>query len=39
MPEVFSLTSGEMHIEESERGEKPSSTLANSGEAMPQIVD
>ena len=39
MPEVFSLTSSEMHIEESERGEKPSSTQANSGKAVPQIVD
>ena len=40
MSEVFSLTSGEMHKEGSERRKKTCRAQANSGEgAVPQIVE
>ena len=39
MSEVFSLTSGEMHKEGSERRKKTCRTQANSGEEVPQIVE
>ena len=38
MSQVFSLTSGEMQKEGSERRKKTSSTQANSCEEVPQIV-